>query len=258
MQTQINPTKTRLEIQFDGANYHGWQFQTNAVSIQELINKALVKIYKTKVTTMGSGRTDAGVHALKYYVFFKAPFFIEANALVRGLNTHLPADIRVLAARELTEDVHATIDAKKREYRYFFTNQAIPTAFQAKYIANISYTLDFNAMKQACQMFVGEYDFANFQTLGSDVRTTTREIFECELLEHTTNHHPLLPDHYYIRIVGQGFLKQMVRLMVGAIWDVGRAKITLGEIEQALQDPTLGHIAPVAPACGLYKYDITY
>ena len=130
MQTQINPTKTRLEIQFDGANYHGWQFQTNAVSIQELINKALVKIYKTKVTTMGSGRTDAGVHALKYYVFFKAPFFIEANALVRGLNTHLPADIRVLAARELTEDVHATIDAKKGSIAIFLPIKLSPLPFK--------------------------------------------------------------------------------------------------------------------------------
>lgn len=252
-------SKTKLEIQFDGSGFFGWQIQKNSSpTVQELINKALQEIYKVPIKTVGSGRTDTGVHALKFFVVFEQPFEINPEGLVKGLNTKLPDEIRVKAAESVADSFRPTNDALKREYRYYFTNNDLVVPFQKKYIANISYPLDLDKIQLACKEFVGTYDFASYQTSGSDVSSTTRTIFECSLHEQNRLRESFMPDHYYIKVVGSGFLKQMVRLMVGALWDVGRGKISSEQIQKSLTVELGTHIAPVAPPEGLYKYDIQY
>ena len=250
---------TRLQIQFDGFKFHGWQLQTNSSpTVQGEINKALALIYKQRVSTMGAGRTDAKVHAKKYYVFFEAPFDIPCDALKQGLNSKLPVEIRVDKVETLIEPIHPTMDAKSREYRYYFSNTQIPSPFLTNYMANISYSLDVEKMQQACLAFVGTFDFASFQTVGSDVKSTTRTIFDCKLSYFEASACGLYPERYCITVVGSGFLKQMVRLMVGAIWDVGRGKLAASDITHALEQNIGEHIAAVAPAQGLYKFDVQY
>ena len=249
----------KLEISFDGQNYLGWQIQKDFTpTVQEKINLALKKIYKVDVGTTGSGRTDSGVHAFKLYATFKAPFDIPLVAITKVMNTYLPDDIRVMNAVNVNENFKPTNHATSREYRYFFTNLENKSAFFSKNIANISYKLDFEAMSKACNLFVGEHDFLSFHSKGSDPRTTTREIFSCEIYFEKGSMGGVLPDHYVIKFVGSGFLKQMVRALVGVIWSVGRGKLKLEDVQSELDSPTGKHIAPIAPAEGLYKFSVTY
>ncbi len=251
--------KLKLKISFDGHNYYGWQKQNqNLPTVQDKVELALAQIFKTQVKTIGSGRTDTGVHSLCHYVVLTPPFEIESSALTRALNSNLPQDIRVLDCVRVSDGFRPTNDAKSREYRYLFTNLEIPTPFQKNYISNISYSLDFDKMHKACRLFIGTHNFQNFCCVGSEPKSTIRTVFECELLKAEIDFHGILPSHYYIRIVGDGFLKQMVRLMVGAIWDVGRGKIEPDDIQKSLQSEGFEHIAPVAPAHGLYKYSVQY
>jgi len=251
--------KTKLQIQFDGSRFFGWQIQKDSSpTVQEEINKVLEKIYKTPVKTIGSGRTDAKVHALKFFVVFMAPFEIDNEAVVKALNSQLPLDIRVLNCELVANEFRPTNDAKNREYRYLFTNNKILSPFQVKYMTNISYDLNFELMENACKEFVGTFDFASYQTTGTELKTSVRTIFECSLEKMPLDFHGIYPEHYFIKVVGSGFLKQMVRLMVGAIWDVGRGKLEPGDIQNSLKHNIGNHIAAVAPPQGLYKYNIEY
>ena len=151
-----------------------------------------------------------------------------------------------------------TFDATSREYRYYFSNQKNPSAFLVNQITNISYDLDEEAMRSACKVFVGKHDFLSFHCVGSDPSSTVREIFECSLHKEPESLGGIVPSVYCLRVVGNGFLKQMVRLIVGAIWSAGRRKLQVQEIIRELEKPTGKHLAPVAPPKGLYKYSTEY
>lgn len=249
-----------LRIQFQGTYYQGWQIQPNVSTVQGELNKALIKIFKSDtIHSTGCGRTDAGVHALNYLVKVKTPFFIEFNSLVLALNANLPKDIRVLSATESFKDFLPTNHAISKEYLYRFSNFNNPNAFQETFIPNVSYELDFELMQRAVKSFIGEHDFSDFQCTGSQVKTSIRKILECELIkveQHCLD--GMFPEHYAFKVVGNGFLKQMVRLMVGSIWSVGRHKLTIAELENALRSPTGKKIGIVAPASGLTKINVTY
>lgn len=249
-----------LRIQFRGTNYQGWQIQPNVPTVQGELNNALSRVFKSpNVYSTGSGRTDAGVHALDYLVKIKVPFFIELGSLVSAINANLNSDIRVLLAELSTADFLPTNHAKSKEYLYRFSNLPAENAFQAELIPNISFDLDIAKMEKACSFFIGEHDFSDFQCTGSDVKTTVRKIFECDLTYYSQNSLAgMFPPYYQFRVVGNGFLKQMVRLMVGTLWHVGRGRITLDSLRCALQSPTGNKLGIVAPACGLVKSKVTY
>lgn len=257
--SKLKQSRVKLNLEFHGADFFGWQIQSEGTNtVQGVLNKCLAIIFKEPVKTIGSGRTDAKVHSLDHHIIFTPPFNIELSSLVKGLNSHLPDSIRVKGAEHATDELNITKDAKLREYRYLFTNNAEASAFQAELMSNISYELDFAVMREALGAFVGEYDFTDFHTKGSEPRTTVRTIFEADLSYIETNTHGIFPDHYCIRLTGEGFLKQMVRLIVGAVWKVGRGKLTIAEVKSALNNPAGKHLAPVAPAHGLYKYKVNY
>ncbi|MGK0291445.1 MAG: tRNA pseudouridine38-40 synthase [bacterium] len=251
--------RIKLKLQFDGHLYLGWQIQPEGQStVQGRLNNALKKIYKIDVKTIGSGRTDSGVHSLSHFVCYNEPFSIPLKSIVLALNTKLPPDIRVMDAEQVDIDFRPTNDAVSREYRYLFSNEKIPSPFQANYISNISYSLDFELMRDASKSFVGKHDFEDFYCVGSDPTSSIREIFEIELLTCPADIHGIFPKHYYFRIVGSGFLKQMVRLIVGTLWSVGREKVSIIDVEDALKNPKGKHLSPVAPAEGLFKYNVEY
>lgn len=248
-----------LTVSYVGTRYLGWQIQPEKYgkTIQGEINFALEKISKSKdVRTLGSGRTDTGVHALGQVVKVSIPLEIKPENLQKALNSHLPDDIRVLNASVSTHEFMPTIHAKSKEYQYRFSINEIHPPFAHNLIAHYPYQLDLELMRKACQKFIGVHDFTNFFVEGTPVSSFVREIYECEILEIPATE--ILPSYYVFRVVGNGFLKQMVRLMVGAIWKAGRGRLTLEELEKALSPIKQEKLAAVAPGHGLYLIRVNY
>jgi len=250
----------KLAIQFKGTKYLGWQIQKDfGPTVQGELNRCIIQIFKSNdIHTIGSGRTDTGVHSLSHIVKLRAPFHIEFEGLRRGLNAILPKDIRVLSIYDCDPDFLPTNDAESKEYRYLFSVGQNPSAFQIDCISNTRFEVDEELMKKACASFMGKHDFSDFQCVGTDVSSSVREIFECELIKQELDFHGILPSHYVFRVVGNGFLKQMVRLMVGCIWDIGRGKTSLDDLEASMVKPLGRRLGPVAPPEGLYKFDVQY
>ena len=249
----------RFTIQYKGTKYSGWQIQPDEKTVQGELNRALSIIAKsTEVKSLGAGRTDAGVHALGQVVKVSIPLQIDPQALMKGLNSHLPDDIRVVTSEVSDEEFFPTVHAKSKEYHYRFTNQKYSTAFQGEFLANCSFELDLNLMREACKILVGEHDFTNFYCEGTEVASNVREIYECEVLEVKQDGWEMLPPHYVFRIVGNGFLKQMVRLLVGAVWNVGRGKISLETLKSSLGPAKTQKLGPTAPPEGLYMVRVNY
>lgn len=228
-------------------------------TVQGELNSALKKIAKTEqVKTIGSGRTDAGVHALGQVVKIDMPLELQPENLVKALNSHLPDDIKAVDAELCDSSFMPTSDALSKEYHYRFTcNHHGPVALQEEFIAHQRSGLDFKLMDEACKILIGEHDFVNFFCEGTEVKSTVREIFECNIFEVQSGDW-MLPAHYVFRIKGNGFLKQMVRLLMGTIWNVGRGKVSLAEFQESLRVKTPSKLGPVAPPQGLYMVRVNY
>lgn len=251
----------RLTVQYKGTRYLGWQVQPESagLTVQGELNRALGVVSKSSaVRTLGSGRTDAGVHALGQIVKASIPLVIDPANLVKALNVNLPDDIRVIAAENSDEVFFPTVHAQSKEYHYRFTAQRMFTAFQKDLIANYPFELDLSRMQEACKILIGRHDFTNFYCEGTEVASNIREIYECEILEIAQGDWGMLPSHFVFRVVGNGFLKQMVRLLMGAIWNVGRGKISLEDFKAALGPTKVHRLGPVAPPEGLYMVRVNY
>jgi tRNA pseudouridine38-40 synthase len=250
----------RLLLQYKGTNYLGWQIQpqSSGATVQGELNKALQIISKsTNVKTMGAGRTDSGVHALGQVAKIGIELQIAPENLMKALNVNLPDDIRIIKAEAADVDFFPTVDAKSKEYHYRFTSNRTFSAFQNDLIYNHPFELDLDKMKEACQILIGTHDFSNFYCEGTEVAHNVRHIFECEILEINEGDW-MLPSHYVFRIVGSGFLKQMVRLLMGALWNIGRGKKSLQELKDSLGPTKVARLGPVAPPNGLYMVCVNY
>jgi tRNA pseudouridine38-40 synthase len=253
----------KAKIEYNGAAYSGWQIQSQGEkTIQGELNRSLSSIANThEVKTIGGGRTDAGVHALGQIVRIEMPLAITPDGLRKALATKLPSDIRCLEVWPCTAEFHPIFSAISKEYVFFFTNRREgPSVFQIDRIANCPFSLNIELIREACALFVGEHDFINFSTKGTPVVSTLRTVFECELITSSTGGFPdhLSPSCFMLRIRGNGFLKQMVRLIVGSLWEVGRGKISKDIIGKALEARQELRAGPVAPPEGLYLKEIFY
>ncbi|MBC75319.1 MAG: tRNA pseudouridine(38-40) synthase TruA [Halobacteriovoraceae bacterium] len=251
----------KIFLTFKGSRFLGWQKQKDFhPAAQGELEGALRTIFKSNsIHTIGSGRTDTGVHSLSHVVKLRAPFEIPPKSLVRALNSNLADDIRVLDAAFCEESFRPTNDAIKKEYKYLFTTNLTSSPFQKDLMANYPYELDFEQMRQACKLFIGQHDFKNFSCVGSEPSSTIREIFECEVTSDIApNLQGILPNYHMVRIVGNGFLKQMVRLVVGTLWHVGRGKLDKEVVKTALSGREIDRIGEVAPPQGLYKVKTWY
>lgn len=251
----------KIILQYAGTRYSGWQFQDNAPSIQGELNSVLREMSKSEsIKTMGCGRTDAGVHALEQVVKVSLPINIVPSGLMKGLNSLLPADIRVVEASTTNVDFHPIFDCKEKEYNYLFSRLPL-SPFASPYITLFDFAFDLNLLQRAAKIFEGTHDFQNFYCLGTEVKSTTRTIFECRVdqfkgLEFWNNFYP---EYFVLKISGNGFLKQMVRAIMGAIWSVARGKNTLEELKTALEGPKISKkIGGVAPPQGLYLIKAKY
>ncbi len=251
----------RLLLQYKGCQYQGWQIQPPKYgkTVQGELNLALIKLSKSEsIRTMGAGRTDAGVHALGQVVKVEMPLNINPQNLVRALNANLPDDIRVIKADFADQSFMPTVHARSKEYQYLFTCERTFTAFQNDFIVNYPFALDIELMKEACKILVGTHDFSNFYTEGTEVSSNVREILQCEILQIAQGGWQMLPSHYAFRIVGTGFLKQMVRLLMGAVWNIGRGKVSLEELRESLGPIKRERLGIVAPPHGLYMVRVIY
>lgn len=248
----------KIVIQYKGTNYFGWQVQKKERTIQGVLNSTLRKIAQSdQIKTLATGRTDAKVHALVQIVRVDLPIKIPAEALLRALNSLLPDDIRILKAEKSDSDFSPITNAKKKEYHYIFTNNQSLSAFQADLYTNFPYELDYSLMNEAAQFLVGERDFINYFCKGSNTTTTVREIFEAEVLhKENSNEYLGLQDYYLFRIKGSGFLKQMVRLLTGALIEVGRRRVSLAEFKSSFTQQLPKKLGPTAPPEGLYLYSV--
>ena len=240
----------KLTIEYDGTNFSGWQIQKDKRTVQEEVQIALSKILKEQVTVTGSGRTDAGVHALGQIANFKTDKTIKPQELLFGINTMLPVDIVVTNVEEVGESFNARNSAKKKHYRYVINNSKFPSALNAYREYHFKYFLDTDAMQMAADDLIGEHDFKAFASAQTTVKDTTRTIY---LIKVTR-----LGDRVIIDIVGSGFLYNMVRIIVGTLLDVGSGKLDICVIKNMLdtKDRTLG--GRTAGPEGLYLVDVEY
>lgn len=241
----------KLTIEYDGTRYHGWQRQKTDRSIQDEIEKALAKMTACKVTLIGSGRTDAGVHAAGQVANFKCDTRLTPAAFFNGLNSLLPEDIIIKDCQLVATQFHARYDARSKIYRYKIINQSVPTAIGRQYVWFIRKAVDRQAMRAAMAHLIGRHDFKAFEGTGSPRQDTTREIFSAELIEHADN-------MLIFEIEADGFLRYMVRNIVGTIVDVGLGKITPADFKNILASMDRSQASATAPARGLTLVKVNY
>ncbi len=239
----------KLTIAYDGTQYKGWQYQPDQPTVQGTITKALQVITKKKPKLYGAGRTDAGVHALGQVANFKAKVNIPPDSMKKALNSILPPDIRIMDCEIVPEDFNARYNAKGKLYEYrIFTGEVVPP-FIHRYVLHFPYPLDFNAMKEAAKYFVGEKDFSAFTTEDSP-KLMVREILLSEIEKQG--------EFIYYRIRGRGFLKYMVRIIVGTLLEVGKGKIPPEKIEEIFESKDPKNAGPTAPPHGLFLMKVDY
>lgn len=262
----VSPLNTyKLILQYKGTNYLGFQIQPTGQTIQGELNKALKILSKSEnIKSIGSGRTDSGVHAFAQVVRIEIPVDIPEESLARAINSFLPLDIRVTSASSCTNEFHPIFSARSKEYNYIFSNQQSISPFAGDLVTLFPFELEIERMKEGCKLFCGEHDFINFQCTGTEVESTVRHVYSCELIHCQSSGHwaHMLSDYYIFKVVGNGFLKQMVRLMMGALWSLGRGKITLEDLEKSLITPMTSPLAKrlgaTAPPQGLYLKEVHY
>ncbi|MGD2186889.1 MAG: tRNA pseudouridine(38-40) synthase TruA [Desulfobacterales bacterium] len=241
----------KLVIEYDGSRYHGWQRQKDEHSIQGEIEKALHKMTAVKVTVIGSGRTDAGVHAEGQVASFECNTRLEPEALLNGLNSLLAEDIRIKACEPVRPSFHARYDAKRKIYHYKILNRPTPAAIGRQYSWFIRKSLNQDAMRAAISHIIGRHDFKAFEGTGSPRQHTTRQVYSAELIEQQNG---LLVFH----IDADGFLRYMVRNIVGTLVDVGLEKLTPHDFKRILHSKDRSQASATAPAHGLTLVKVKY
>lgn len=256
-------------IQYDGTHYFGFQWQKDLLTIQNDINLSLGQLLNGKITTMGASRTDTGVHAIEQIVKISSEDQFDCRTFLILLNDTLPSQIRCLSIAPCEGSYRPASDHASKEYRYLFSNILELNSVGQKYIVNHPYSLDLKLMNECAQMIVGRHDFKNFCSAGSNVKTTVRDILFCDISE--IDPFTVLPQSgvfflppdirscYQFRIEGRGFLKQMVRHLMRALWLVGGKKITPDEFLYLLKGPAKERrLWKVAPPQGLYLYSFKH
>lgn len=239
-----------LKVEYDGTNYHGWQRQDNAVTVQEVLETSLKKITKEKITVTGCSRTDAGVHALGFVCNFYTGSRIPVDRVPYALNSVLPYDIVVLECREALQAFHARYGAKGKKYRYRVIHRTFPSAFDKNYAYHWPYVLDVEKMKAAAQYFIGEHDFKAFMATGSSVKSTVRQIFSLSVEQKNSE--------IIIDVAGNGFLYNMVRIIAGTLLYAGNGKIAVDEVPAIISAGNRKKAGITAPPQGLYLVEVYY
>lgn len=239
-----------FEIAYNGKSFSGWQRQPNAISVQEIIEDAFSKLLSgEKVSIVGCGRTDAGVHAKQYYFHVDLPDGFDIENLTFKLNRMLSDAVVVFKILKVSEELHARFSANSRTYRYFIHQKKDP--FKNDFSWYNPQLLDINKMNEAALIFIGKKDFTSFSKVNTDVKTN---ICEVQNVKWVTEEDGSL----YFEITANRFLRNMVRAVVGTLMDVGAGKIEVKDIHHILDKKDRGAASLSVPACGLFLWEIDY
>lgn len=240
-----------LTICYDGKNYHGWQIQQNAVTVQQVFQEALAKVLGAAPDLKACSRTDTGVHAREFCISMKTERTIPCGQLTDALNHYLPMDIAVLHCREAGPDFHARYSCLGKEYVYQIWNAPVRNPFLSGYALHYRYPLDAETLDRAAVCFLGTHDFTSFCTLGADpkedrIRTVTsaRVAREGDMVRFT--------------VAADGFLYNMVRIMTGTLLRVAQGRLAPEQVEEVIQAKDRRAAGPTAPPCGLYLNRVFY
>lgn len=240
----------KIEIEYDGSNYSGWQVQENSVTVQGQIIGALEELTGRHIRIHGSGRTDAGVHARGQVASFILESSIPTERLPLALNSILPRDIAITRAEEVPMDFHARFSAIGKRYIYHIYQSQFRSPILRNYSYHVHHKLDYHTIREAAEIFIGSHDFRAFMASGSSVKNTVRTINKLDISKEGKS--------LYICIEGDGFLYNMVRIIVGTLVDVARGKIEIGQIERALESKDRTMAGHTAPAQGLFLDKVFY
>lgn len=237
-----------IELAYKGTNYHGWQYQPNAASVQETLNKALSMLLKTDIDIVGAGRTDTGVHAKQMFAHFDFENEIDVPHLIHKLNSFLPKDIVIFNIQKVTDEAHARFDATKRTYEYQIHTKK--DAFENEDSWLYQSPLDLDKMNKACELLFKYNDFECFSKTNTDVHTFNCVIFEANWKQNGNK--------IVFTISADRFLRNMVRAIVGTMINIGTGKINLTDFEKIIESKDRSEAGFSVPAHGLYLTKIEY
>jgi tRNA pseudouridine38-40 synthase len=239
-----------LTISYDGTNYSGWQVQPNGLAVQQVVEDALELLLKERVQVRSSGRTDAGVHARAMAGSFITSRDLPLKAFVEGANRFLPPDVAIQSARFVPDGFKPITMATAKNYRYTIINSSVRSPLDRMYSWQVREPLDCDAMKSAAARFVGIHDFAAFRASNCAAKTTIRRIDSVQIAAQGSR--------ITIDVVGGGFLKNMVRVMVGTLVEIGRGRLEPSDIDRLLRAGDRKEAGITAPACGLCLIQVFY
>ena len=242
--------RIKLTIAYDGTNYCGWQIQPNGITIEEVINKTLQKLTGEPILVIGASRTDSGVHAMGNVAVFDTETSIPPERIAMALNQRLPEDIVIVKSEEVALDFHPRYCDCSKTYEYHIINTRIPVPTKRLTNYFVSYNLNLDHMREAASYLVGEHDFVSFCNVRTDVENTVRTITALDIIENG--------NEITIRITGNGFLYNMVRIIVGTLIRVGRGFYTPEKVKEILEAKDRKAAGVTAPAHGLMLMNIEY
>lgn len=241
--------RVMLTVAYDGTNYHGWQVQPNGETIEGVLNRCLSELLQEKIEVIGASRTDSGVHALCNIAVFDTDTSIPPEKIAYALNARLPEDIKVQASKEVAASFHPRRCESRKTYEYRIYNAPFPMPTQRLY-THFSYTpFDIMRMQEAATYLIGTHDFKSFCSADAQAEDTVRQIENVEIRK--------IDNQIIIRVVGRGFLYNMVRIIAGTLMEIGRGNMPAQEMERILRAKDRNAAGPTAPACGLtlVKYE---
>ncbi len=240
----------KLTIEYDGKDFNGWQKQPDKLNIQGEIEKAIFLVTKEEVELFGSGRTDAGVHAVGQVANFKTNSKIPTEKLTYAINSKLKKSIRIKEAKQVSMNFHSRYNCKEKTYRYIINNSEQGTAINRNLEYHISNPLNIEAMKKAVSYFKGEHDFKAFKASGTSSKSSIRTIYKAKLKKEK--------ERIIIELTGNGFLYNMVRIISGTLVDVGLGKIDPDKIPEIIESKDRKKAGKTLPPYGLYLLRVKY
>ena len=242
--------RVKLVVAYDGTNYHGWQVQDNGITIEEVLNRTISELVQEDIKVIGASRTDAGVHACGNVAVFDTESRIPGDKFSFALNQRLPEDIRIQESCEVDADFHPRYADTVKTYEYNILNRRFGLPTKRLYAAFCYYPMDIERMNQAAAYLVGEHDFKSFCSAGAQVQTTVRTIYAVNVTK--------ADDMVHIRITGNGFLYNMVRIIAGTLMQVGTGLMEPEQVKEILEARDRSKAGPTAVAKGLTLVEIRY
>ena len=239
-----------LTVAYDGTNYHGWQYQNNVKTIEGELNKALSSLLQKNIEVIGASRTDAGVHAMCNAAVFDSDAGIPAEKYSYALNQMLPDDIRIRKSEEVPADFHPRKTDTVKTYEYRIDCEEFADPLKTRYAYFTYVPLDASKMQEAAFHLIGTHDFKSFCSVNTTATTTVRTIFDIQVIRDGVD--------IIVRITGNGFLYNMVRIIVGTLMDVGRGKYTPDKVKDILEATDRTAAGPTVPACGLMLKELHF